>query len=184
MEEFLPEDVKARVVTKAPAKMAPKKAQKLTGEIKSKIPLERSDDVAVWEIVATEDVEAAVTTLVPAAIIVLAITAPRVAPEEMPIIPGSASGFLKKSWKTAPLPPKRIPVNKTKNARGSRSCQMIILVNLSEEDGSRAHAKAWDRLIFSAPKQRAAKKLTASITIEMIKKTFKEMLLALFFESF
>ena len=54
MEEFLPEDVKARVVTKAPAKMAPKKAQKLTGEIKAKIPLERSDDVAVWEIVATD----------------------------------------------------------------------------------------------------------------------------------
>lgn len=183
MEEFLPEDVKAKVVTKAPAKRAPKKAQKLTGEIKAKIPLERSDDVAVWEIVATEDVEAAVTTLVPAAIIVLAVTAPSVAPDEMPIIPGSASGFLKKSWKTAPLPPRRIPVNKTKRDRGSLSCQMMIWVNLSEEDGARAQAKAWDRLIFSAPKQRAAKKLAANITIEMIKKTFKEMLLALFFES-
>ena len=113
----------------------------------------------------------------------LAVTAPSVAPDEMPIIPGSASGFLKKSWKTAPLPPKRIPVNKTKSARGSRSCQIMIWVNLSEEDGSRAQAKAWDRLIFSAPKQRAAKKLAASITIEMIKKTFKEMLLSLFFES-
>lgn len=98
----------------------------------------------------------------------LAVTAPSVAPDEMPIIPGSASGFLKKSWKTAPLPPKRIPVIKTKNARGSRNCQMIIWVNLSEENGSRAQAKAWDRLIFSAPKQRAAKKLAASIIIDMI----------------
>ena len=47
MEEFLPERVKARAVTKAPAKRAPAKAQKLTGEINAKIPFERIDDVAV-----------------------------------------------------------------------------------------------------------------------------------------
>ena len=54
MDEFLPERVKAKVVTKAPAKMAPKNAQKLTGEIKAKIPLERRDDVVLWEIVTAD----------------------------------------------------------------------------------------------------------------------------------
>ena len=78
IDEFLPERVKASTVTKAPAKSAPTNAQKLTGEINAKIPLER-------------------TLIDPAAIIVLAVTAPSVAPEEMPIIPGSASGFLKNS---------------------------------------------------------------------------------------
>ena len=110
----------------------------------------------------------AVTTDVPAAMIVLAVTAPKVAPDDMPIIPGSASGFLKKSWKTAPLPPSKIPVNKTKSARGKRSCQIMIWENLSEEDGLCVQAKASDKLIFSAPKQSARTKLTTRMMIENV----------------
>ena len=147
MEEFLPERVKARAVTKNPAKRAPAKAQKLTGEIKAKIPLERACDI---------DKVVAVTATDFAAMMELAVTAPKVAPEEMPIIPGSASGFLKKSWKTAPLPPRRMPVNKTKSARGRRSCQIMIWANLS----------SLEKLTFSAPKQSAIKKLAKRMIIE------------------
>ena len=147
MEEFLPERVKARAVTKKPARSAPAKAQKLTGEIKAKIPFERACDI---------DKVVTVTATDFAAMIELAVTAPKVAPEEMPIIPGSARGFLKKSWNAAPLPPSRIPVNKTKSARGKRSCQMMICANLS----------SLEKLTFSAPKQSAIKKLATRMIIE------------------
>ena len=159
MEEFLPERVKARAVTKKPARSAPAKAQKLTGEIKAKIPFERACDI---------DRVVAVTATDFAAMMELAVTAPKVAPDEMPIIPGSARGFLKKSWNAAPLPPSRIPVNKTKSARGKRSCQIMIWANLSEDDGSFTQEKASEKLTFSAPKQSATKKLATRMIIERI----------------
>ena len=46
-------------------------------------------------------------------------TAPKVAPEEMPKSPGSASGFLKNIWNTAPLPARRAPDRRTSTERGS-----------------------------------------------------------------
>ena len=76
-EEFFPAELNARNVTKTPAPSEPRKAQKLTGEIRVKNFEER--------------------VAVPKERTVLAITAPKVAPELIPIIPGSASGFLKKS---------------------------------------------------------------------------------------
>ena len=76
-EEDFPPLLKAREVTSRPATRAPAKAQRFTGEIKAPIP------------------PRPVSAITPGTI--LAITAPSVAPELIPIMPGSASGFLKKS---------------------------------------------------------------------------------------
>ena len=75
-EEAFPALLKASAVTKNPAASAPKKAQRFIGEINLKTG------------------SSAGGKALPARITV-AITAPSVAPEEIPIIPGSASGFLK-----------------------------------------------------------------------------------------
>ena len=105
--EAFPARLKARAVTKNPAASAPKKAQRFIGEINLKTGSRAGGKVRP-------------------AIMTVAITAPKVAPEEIPIIPGSASGFLKNSWNTAPLPPRRSPVTKTKRQRGNRIFQRMI----------------------------------------------------------
>lgn len=52
--------------------------------------------------------------------------APNVAPEEIPRIPESARGFLKKPCKTAPVPPKRAPQIIQSIIRGSLNLKMMI----------------------------------------------------------
>ena len=76
MEADFPLLEKAREVTRRPESKAPRNAQRFTGEIILKILIER-------------------IVLPPALIKILAITAPRVAPELIPIMPGSARGFRK-----------------------------------------------------------------------------------------
>lgn len=53
-------------------------------------------------------------------------TAPKVAPEQTPIMPGSASGLRKKPWNTAPVPPSRAPHIMLIRMRGSLIFEMII----------------------------------------------------------
>ena len=115
--------------TKNPAPRAPTKAKKFTGDTNLQTP-------------ATDNKPPET----------LAITAPNVAPELIPIIPGSASGFLKNNWKTAPLPPNKIPVTKTKRALGSLNFNMIILSNLLPSPNKAA------KETFSAPKINAITK--------------------------
>ena len=52
--------------------------------------------------------------------------APKVAPEQIPIIPGSARGFRKKPWNTAPVPPSKAPHIMLIKMRGSLIFEMII----------------------------------------------------------
>lgn len=50
---------------------------------------------------------------------ICAQTAPRVAPLEIPMIPGSARLFLKYIWKAAPLEASRAPVTAASRVRGN-----------------------------------------------------------------
>lgn len=82
IEEFFPAFVNAKNVTKSPANMEVINAKRFTGEIKCAI----GKRGAKMPFVAKSGVKKTV-----------AITAPSVAPELMPKMPGSANGFLKKS---------------------------------------------------------------------------------------
>ena len=126
--EAFPALLNASAVTKKPAPSAPKKAQKFIGEINLKTGSSAAGSVR------------------PARITV-AITAPNVAPEEMPIIPGSARGLRKNSWKVAPLEPRRSPVTRTSRQRGSLMRHKIMFSNFVPFPRI-----AWG-FIFSAPKR-------------------------------
>lgn len=145
-ELFLPALVYARNVTKRPASKDEAKAKRFTGEMKTESFVKRGRfRLAVMVPKKTE-----------------AITAPKVAPEEIPIIPGSARGFLKKSWKTAPLPPSKMPVIKTRRERGSLSFQRIMFSNLLPKPKKAAG------LTFSAPIKRESAKLKIRIAMERV----------------
>lgn len=79
IEEFLPVLLKAIKVTKNPAIKEAINAKRFTGDINNVIFVRK-------ELLRFFNAFARVTE---------AITAPNVAPEEIPIIPGSAKGFLK-----------------------------------------------------------------------------------------
>ena len=135
----------ASKVTTPPAANAPKNATIFTGEIK--LPAENPNT--------------------------LATTAPKVAPDEIPIIPGSAKGFLKNNWNTAPEPPSIIPVNKTSKALGSLSRKNIILLkfevavlsDISEENKDFITEKIFS---FSAP--------TPTANAKQKKRTIKQII--------
>ena len=84
-------------------------------------------------------------------------TAPSVAPDETPIIPGSASGFLKNSWNTEPLPASVMPAIMQRIVRGSLMLKNIILEKLSPLQSSSV------TLICSAPKIKEKNMLAANI---------------------
>ena len=117
MEVFCFFCVNDNAVTTMPAAIAPMNAKKLTGE--------KYLIIVAKKLFCKKDIaETAGRNAV-------AKTAPKVAPEVMPRIPGSASGFLKKSWKTAPLAPKRMPARRTRSALGKRRFQTIVFSNVS-----------------------------------------------------
>lgn len=90
--------------------------------------------------------------------------APKVAPEEIPKIPESANGFLKKPWNTAPLPPSNAPHKMHKRIRGKRISKRMIFSNrfispLNKTDGE----------IFSAPKKSDRKTVPMKISMRIRK---------------
>ncbi len=84
-------------------------------------------------------------------------TAPNVAPEETPIIPGSASGFLKNNWNTEPLPAKVMPAIRQRIVRGSLMLKKTIFEKLSPLQNTSV------TFICSAPKIKEKNMLAANI---------------------
>ena len=63
-------------------------------------------------------------------------TAPKVAPDEIPSIPGSAKEFLKKPWNTHPLPARTNPESITSNERGNLIwVKIFFCINNLTSDG-------------------------------------------------
>ena len=119
-EEFLKASEKKK--TNKPATNPPKKAKMETGEKNFKEKLASGKNPQMME--------------------------PKVAPDEIPRIPESARGFLKKPWNTAPLPPSKAPQIRHKRILGKRISKIIINSIPSFPDFKRLFNE-----IFSAPKK-------------------------------
>ena len=77
---------------------------------------------------------------------IIAIIAPTAAPLEIPIKPGSTSGFLKRPWRIAPEVPKPAPISIARKIRGNLiSIITVSLIWLIELTSAKLN---WYKIIF------------------------------------
>src|SRR5690554_2491135 len=69
-------------------------------------------------------------------------TAPKAAPDETPIKPGSANGLRNKPCKTAPDKASALPTNAANNSRGRRSSRTTMAANEPSSCHSACHTSA------------------------------------------